>query len=287
MIFLILSILSSTTIAIIFKLMDHKNVALLPVIVLNYFSALLAGMLLFKGELSVDYLLSSSWLTIAILIGSLLIIGFYLIGYTTQKAGIAITTIANKMSVIIPIAFSIFYFSEAMSWLKGLGILLALVSVLMAVYKKNLKNQKKFSFLPLIMFLVIGIIDSAVKLAQHSYVSDQDVSLFSSLSFGLAGIIGFIILAINNKQWKSFKNPWVWVFGILIGLANFGSIYFLIFALNHSGLDSSIVYGVNNMGIILISIGLAVAFFSEKLSKINLIGVLMALASVAILTLWV
>lgn len=266
--------------------MDNKNVALLPVIVLNYFSALAAGMLLFKGELSVDYILSSSWLYIAILIGSLLIIGFYLIGYTTQKAGIAITTIANKMSVIIPISFSIFYFSEAMTWLKSIGILLALASVLMAVYKKN-KKEVKFSFLPLIMFLVVGIIDAAVKLAQHSYVSDQDVSLFSSLSFGLAGVIGFVILAINNKQWKSFTNPLVWIFGILIGLANFGSIYFLILALNSSGFDSSIVYGVNNMGVILISIGLAVAFFSEKLSKVNLIGVLLALASVAILTIWV
>lgn len=286
MIFLILSILSSIIIAIIFKLMDRKKVALLPVIVLNYFFAFTVGLLLFKGTLSVDYILSSSWLYIALLIGSLLIIGFYLIGYTIKKAGIAITTIANKMSVIIPITFSIFYFSEPMSWLKSFGILLALISVLMAVYKKN-KEEVKFSFLPLIMFLVVGIIDAAVKLAQHSYVSDQDVSLFSSLSFGLAGVIGFIILVINNKHWKSFTNPLVWVFGILIGLANFGSIYFLILALNSSGFDSSIVYGVNNMGVILISIGLAVAFFAEKLSKVNLIGVLLALASVAILTLWV
>lgn len=286
MIFLILSILSSTIIAIIFKFTDRKNVPLLPVIVLNYFSAFIVGLFLFKGDLSVDYILSSSWLYIALLIGSLLIIGFYLIGYTIQKAGIAITTIANKMSVIIPITFSIFYFSEPMTWLKSFGILLALASVLMAVYKKQ-KKEVKFSFLPLIMFLVVGIIDAAVKLAQHSYVSDQDVSLFSSMSFGVAGLIGILILAINHKQWKSFINPLVWVFGILIGLANFGSIYFLILALNNSGFDSSIVYGVNNMGVILISIGLALAFFAEKLSKVNLIGVILALASVAILTLWV
>lgn len=286
MIFLILSILSSTIIAIIFKLMAKKNVMLLPVIVLNYFTALAVGLLLFKGELSVDYILSSPWRYIAMVIGSLLIIGFYLIGYTTQKAGIAITTIANKMSVIIPISFSIFYFAEPMTWLKSIGIILALLSVLMAVYKKNTSGQK-FSFLPLMMFLAIGLIEATIKLAQHSYVSDQDVSLFSSLSFGLAGVIGFTILTINNKQWKSFKNSWVWIFGILIGLANFGSIYFLILALNGSGLDSSIVYGVNNMGVILISILIAVAFFVERLSRINLIGVFFALVSVTILTLWV
>ncbi len=284
MIFLILSILSSVGIAIIFKLMDKQNVALLPVIVLNYFTALLAGLLLFDGELSAGYILSSDWRYIAVLIGSLLIIGFYLIGYTTQKAGIAITTIANKMSVIIPILFSILYFSEPMSLLKTLGIVLALTSVLLAVYKKKTGVSRKVSLLPIIMFLVVGIIDSAVKLAQQSYVSDQDISLFSSMSFGLAGVIGIIILASQNKHWKSFTNPLVWLFGILIGLANFGSMYFLILSLNNSGLDSSIVYGVNNMGIILISIAIAVLFFTEKLSKINIIGVILAIISVAILT---
>jgi drug/metabolite transporter (DMT)-like permease len=284
MIFLLLSILSSVGIAVIFKLMDKQKAALLPVIVLNYFTALVAGLLLFNGELSVGYILSSDWRYMAVLIGSLLIIGFYLIGYTTQKAGIAITTIANKMSVIIPILFSILYFSESMSWLKSLGILLALASVLLAVYKKKTGASQKFSVLPIIMFLVIGVIDSAVKLAQHSYVSEEDVSLFSSMSFGLAGIIGIIILSFQNKHWKSFANPLVWIFGILIGLANFGSMYFLILSLNKSGLDSSIVYGVNNMGIILISIAIAVLFFTEKLSKINIIGFILAIISVAILT---
>ena len=287
MIYLLLSILSSTAIAVIFKLMDRQKVALLPVIVLNYFSAFAAGFLLFKGTPSLAYILNSDWLYIAIVIGSLLIIGFYLIGYTTQKAGIAITTIANKMSVIIPISFSIFYFAEPMSFLKAIGIVLALISVLLAVYKKKQVEKSRFSLLPIIMFLVVGIIDATVKLAQHSYVSEEDVSLFTSLSFGLAGIIGITSMAIQNKQWRSFTSSRVWIYGILIGLANFGSIYFLILALNHSALDSSIVYGVNNMGIILISIGLAVAFFTERLSKLNLLGVIFALISIAILTIWI
>jgi len=267
--------------------MDKQNIALLPVIVLNYFSAFTAGLLLFNGELSLDYILKSDWLYIAIVIGCLLIIGFYLIGYTTQKAGIAVTTIANKMSVIIPISFSILYFSEPMSILKTLGILLALISVLLTVYKKNTGEKNRLSFLPIIMFIVVGIVDAAVKLAQHSYVSEEDISLFTSMSFGLAGVIGITSMTIQNKQWSRFKNYRVWIYGILIGLANFGSIYFLIYALNKSGFDSSIVYGVNNMGIILISIFLAVVFFSEKLTKLNLIGVLLAIVAVAILTIWV
>ena len=288
MIFLLLSILSSTTIALLFKLMGKYQAPLLPVIVLNYCSALFAGLLLFDGDLSIQYILSRSWIYLSIIMGGLLIIGFYLIGYTTQKAGIAVATIANKMSVIIPISFSIFYFSEPMSLWKSMGIILALVSVLMAVYKKSKKEESiRFSFLPLIMFLVVGMIDSGVKLAQHTYVSGEDISLFSSLTFGLAGLIGVAIVLVKPKHGPGFTNPLVWLFGVFIGLANFGSMYFLILALNHSGLDSSIVYGVNNMGIIIISIGLAVAFFKEKLSSLNFLGVILALFAVALLTLWI
>ncbi len=68
MIFLLLSILSSTTIAVIFKLMAGKSIELLPVIVINYFAALIAGLLLFDGELSVQYILQSTWIYISIFI---------------------------------------------------------------------------------------------------------------------------------------------------------------------------------------------------------------------------
>jgi drug/metabolite transporter (DMT)-like permease len=285
MIFLLLSILSSTAIAVIFKLIDKKNVALFPVIILNYVAAFVVGVLLFDGEISMNYIVQSSWFGISMMIGLLLIAGFYLIGYSTQKAGIAVTVVANKMSVIIPMGFSIVRYAEKMSALKTAGIVLTLVAVLLAVYKKReASSGEKFSLWPLLMFFVIGIIDSSVKLAQQDYVPETDVSLFTAFSFGISGVIGLMIMFFKIKTFKHFSEPPVWFYGILIGLVNFGSLYFIILALSHSGMDSSIVYGMNNMGVILLSITLAVTVFSEKLSRINIVGVVLAILAALILT---
>ncbi len=90
-----------------------------------------------------------------------------------------------------------------------------LIAVLLALYKKKNREKSRISFLPIIMFLVVGIIDAAVKLAQHSYVSEGDISLFTSLSFGLAGVIGVTSMVIQNTQWQRFTSSWVQIYGIL------------------------------------------------------------------------
>lgn len=285
MIYLLFSILSSTIIALVFKLIDIRKTDLFSVIVINYFTALACGFFVFDGEISIDYIITSTWFPLSLIIGSMLIIGFYLIGYTTQKAGIAITTIANKMSVIIPVLFSLFYFSEAIGLIKLSGIVIALAAVLMAVYRKPQGNNRgKFSLLPIIMFMVIGLIDSLIKLAQAKYIPVSDVSIFTSFSFGIAGVIGLIVLFIRKNSRKNFHDLFVWLFGISIGIANFGSIYFLIFALNSSGFDSSIVYGVNHVAVILLSITLGIWIFKEKINKINIVGIVLALIAITILT---
>lgn len=286
MIYLLLTIICSSGISILFKWMGNYRVAILPAIILNYAVAFSIGILLFEGELSLQYLLDSKWLYLAFFVGSLLMAGLYLIGYTTQRSGIAVTTIANKMSVIIPISFSILYYSEAMNIYKKLGIVLALVAVLMAVYrKKDPLHRRGSATLPLLMFLLVGIIDSSMKLAQQDFVEPKDISLFTAFGFGLAGIIGVIIQSFNFRGFTQFANPYVLIFGVGIGIVNYGTMYFLLFALEKSGLSGSVVYGVNNIGIILLSIFIAFLFFKEKLSKINLIGIALAILAAILLTL--
>ena len=108
---LILSILSSTFIAVIFKITNRFNIQLLPIIIINYLTATLLGYILIDTEFSINTIYQSDWFYSGLIIGVFLIAGFYLIGYSTQKVGIAITTISNKMSVVIPILFSMFYYN--------------------------------------------------------------------------------------------------------------------------------------------------------------------------------
>lgn len=285
MILILLSILSSTGIFVIFKIINNKQLPIVNIIVINYFVASLIGNLKnFNNPLSA---LNESWFGLACLIGILFIIFFFLIGLSSKNSGISLTTVASKMSVIIPILFSIFYYQESIITLKVIGIILALIGVFSTIYtKQDLSskiNFKSFSTL-LILFIGMGVIDSLIKFTQESYhISSSKSAFFSSTLFAIAFLSGFIYTLIKKDSFKSYLNLNVIFFGILLGLANFGSIYFLIEALNTKILDSSIVFGINNVGIVVLSVLLGIILFKEKISNVNMIGVFISI--IAILTL--
>ncbi len=282
--FLILSILSSTFIAVIFKITDKIKIRLLPVIVINYLTATLLGYILSDTEFSINEIYQSDWFYGGLIIGVFLIAGFYLIGYSTQKTGIAITTISNKMSVVIPILFSMFYYNESKDSIKFIGILLALLAIILSVHKKNRqKTDYKLVWLPILLFIVLGIIDSLIKYSQTS-LNNETLALFTILSFGTAGITGIIAAFFNKTKIVHFFHLKTILSGILLGTANFGSMYFIILALNNSGLDSSIVFGINNVSIISLSILIAFLIFKEQLKPINWVGIFLSILSVVVLS---
>lgn len=287
MIYLILSILSSTSIALLFKFLERLNIKIFPVIVLNYFAATTLGLILYKGAIKPAEIISQDWLFMAIIIGVALIIMFYIIGYSTQKIGIAVTTISNKMSVVVPMLFSIIAYNEGLSVIKILGIILALVALFLSAYKKRKKDfDPQYFYLPIILFIGIGFVDSSVKYSQHELLTDNIVPLFSALSFGMAGLTGIITSFVNKTKLSDFLSIKTLLIGTLLGVSNFGSMYFLIFALNYSKLDSSVVYGINNTGIIGLSVIFALILFKEKIRPINWIGVILAIVAIIILTIF-
>ncbi|MEA2041930.1 MAG: EamA family transporter [Bacteroidota bacterium] len=284
MYWLILSIISSFLIVVTFKVIKHNNIKLFPVIVLNYFSASGLGFALNDLQFSAQMLTEGSWLIPSFIIGILLIIMFWVIGFSTQKAGIAVTTVSNKMSVIIPILFSIIYYNESLSELKIAGITAAVIAVFLSVFKKKTQDfSPEQIYLPVILFMGIGCIDVLIKYSQHDLLQAQEIPLFTAFSFGIAGVVGVITAFFNRNQIEDFIIPRTLSTGLLLGVVNFGSIYFLILALEYSGVDSSIVYAVNNMGIIALSVIAAPVFFKETVTAINWIGILLAFLSILIL----
>jgi len=285
MIYLLLSILCSSIIAILFSFLQKFEIKLFPVIVLNYFAATFIGFSLNNSEINFSQIIQSNWLYVSVIVGILLIMGFYLIGFSTQKVGISATTVSNKMSFIIPMMFSILYYAESINYLKIIGIILTIISVLLSVYRKPKErfNLKSF-YLPVLLFIVIGLIDASIKLAQTEFLDEKSIPLFTAFSFGLAGVIGIVACFFNSSKLKDFFKLKTLVVGFTIGAANYGSMYFLIFALNKSNLDSSIVYGLNNIGIITISVLIAFFVFKEKLLKINWIGFFLAIIAIILLT---
>ncbi|MFP4017929.1 MAG: hypothetical protein ACLFUH_01655 [Bacteroidales bacterium] len=291
MIYLLLSILSSTSLFVIFKYADKYKINNFDIIIINYIVASALGYAISDYNPDFFPLHKTPWFPYAVTIGVLFIMGFVVIGLSSQKVGIAVTTVASKMSVIIPISFSLWYDpTDHLTLLKGSGITLAVLSVFLTIYRKRkIDFDPKHLYLPVILFIGMGVIDSIIKLAQYKYIDNGTSTLFAAVLFSIAAIIGLVTNIIRNNNFKTMLYPRTLMWGTLLGLGNYGSIYFLILALNHklsSGqtLDGSIVFGVNHIGIVSLSVIIGLLVFREKLTRMNWIGVIFSIISIYILT---
>jgi drug/metabolite transporter (DMT)-like permease len=290
--FLLLCILSSTGIFIVFKFIDRLNIPYFPIIVINYLVATILGFLINPGQRGIARIGQMEWLPSSMLIGVLFIVMFFLVAYSTRKAGISVTTVASKMSVIFPIVFSLVIDpSDQLTWIKTAAILCTICGVAMTFYKpRTVSPDPAVIYVPLLLFVGMGVVDSLVKNAQHRFVGDGETALFSAVLFLNAFIAGLLVILFRPGYFRSFKKPAVWGWGTLLGGVNFGSIFFLVRALNYSsplgkGIDSSVIFGVNNTGIVALSVLVGLLVFRERLLVVNWIGISFSAIALIIFTL--
>lgn len=284
MIYLLLSILSSSVIFITFKVTERFKTNLIKLITVNYLVAAILGFSLNRHPISILNVFTSEWLPFALLIGFSFILMFFLIGYSTRLSGVAVTTIAGKLSMVIPILFSILYFSEKTTILKISGLVLATIAVFLTSYRPVDKAKNiKLIIIPIAIFVGSGITDSIVKYTQTYHVPNSLSLLFPAVVFLTALILGLVFILIKPTSIPKNISIAELIGGTILGIANFGSLYFFILALNNSKLDSSIVFGLNNICIVLFSILIGLVFFKEKFSRVNFAGVLMAVIAILIL----
>ncbi|WP_296313906.1 EamA family transporter [Winogradskyella sp. UBA3174] len=282
MIYLLLSIASSTLIFVLFKLFDRYNINTLQAIVVNYVTACTCGVILYDKDINISEVFGAKWFPAAIGLGFLFIAIFNVMALTAQKNGLSVASVASKMSVIIPVIFGIYIYNESIGFQKIIGILLALI----AVYLTSIKPKEdtvltKSIYLPIILFFGSGIIDTSI----NHFAPDDDIPLFSATIFAIAGIIGFSIIGFKSiKQKSRFKVKSI-PLGFTLGIVNYCSIYFLLKALRVDGIESSSLFTINNVAIVAISTLIGLLFFKEQISRNNWIGILIAIISIILVTL--
>ncbi|KAA1247079.1 EamA family transporter [Aquimarina sp. RZ0] len=282
MIYLTLSVLASSLIFIIFKLFSKYNVDTLQAIIVNYIVACTSGIIAYNGSLNTSVIIKYDWFYGAMVLGLIFILVFNFMAITTQKNGLSVAAVSSKMSIAIPVIFGIIVYHERTGFLKTTGILIALIAVYMTSMKttEGVSIKKENLVYPILVFVGSGIIDTSLKFIETNYVAQTDVSIFSATIFGFAAIIGILILIykgiIGNLK-ISLKNI---IAGIALGIPNYFSIYFLIHALRHEHMDSSTVFTINNVAILLVSTMAGILLFKEKLILKNWIGIVLAILSI-------
>ncbi len=285
MIWLILSILCSSLIFVAFKSFERYRVSNLQAIVVNYFVAFSVGLLGGEFDWHAGEVLHKPWFSSTLILGIIFISLFQLMALVSQRWGVSAVSVAVKMSLVIPVVFAIWRYHESLGIIKLSGIIAALLAVYFATRKpEKTKRDWRLAFLPLLLFLGSGFLDAFLAYNQNELVPEAESAYFSSQIFLMAGIMGVLWFAIawarkrQQPQWRA-----IWG-GIALGIPNYGSIYFLLRALGSNNLGSSVIFPINNVGIVLLSVILGRLLFSEKISTINLAGIILAMLAIGLMT---
>ncbi|WP_306643693.1 hypothetical protein [Sanyastnella coralliicola] len=286
MIWLLLSIASSTIIFVLFRLFPKYGAHTLPAIVVNYAVAATLGMLMLEPNYDFEAATQTTWFKGGLMVGTLFISIFFLMAFTAQRMGVAISSIATKMSLVIPVAwFMATDPNDHVTGIKVVAVLLALLAVLLSSKKSEGNFNWSYIAFPVIVFLGSGVIDLVIGHFSdgNQLQSESDRYLFTSAPFMTSMAIGIVVLIIRGIKGMPLFNWATVIGGTVLGLVNFASIYFLIATFESKFVDRSAIIPINNLGVVLFSSLLAILFFSEKASKRKLIGLAFAVLSIALL----
>lgn len=278
MIWIIASILCSSVLFLLFKFFDRFKTDLFSVVVFNYLFASLTGLLIFQPSLQ-NIINCSRCLTFSMITGGLFISLFVLISYVTVKQGASISVIASKMALLIPILLSIIIYDEALSASLITGIIISIPALFLTAKKEN--NTIKNYLWPIVLFLGSGLLDFCLKVGQKQILDQWSEQELTSITFLSSFICGLLYGSISGKLKWSKK---VILFGVLLGVPNFFSIFFLFNALSAFPNDAAIIFPLNNIGIILITSLFALLLFKEKISKTNFLGILLCIVAIVLIS---
>ncbi|MBK8443625.1 MAG: EamA family transporter [Sphingobacteriales bacterium] len=289
MFYLLLSVFCSCANIYLFKIFGRRQMDTLPIIALNYFVCIGIAMLLSENTylLLPRHLFQTSWLPYSVALGCLFISTFQLMAYSTQKNGIALTSVANKLSMIAPILVAIAIYEESGNTIKTTGIVLCMASVALVSIsdKKAIHFEQKMPRLLLLVLALSACIEILIDYSQRFKLSESELPLFLMVCFGIAGCIGTTISVWKYRHYlRAMFSKKVLIAGLLLGVPNYGSMYFFMKALQKSNWGSSVIFPLNNIAVVLLSIASGVILFDERLNRLNWIGIGVALIGIVLIS---
>ncbi len=290
MIYLLLSIVTASALNILFKIFGKRKLDLFKVIMVNYVVCFLTGQWFSPSPVGWAEMTHATWFTYAAILGVVFIVGFNIIAQTVHYFGITVATVMQKMSLLLSVLFAILAFGEPVGIIKVTGLILALGSILLITYKEKAAallhdkaNVTHHWYLPALTFLLSGFIDSTLLYVNKTGIVLPADDHFITGLFGVAAISAiayYLYLRLLGRT--SGMQMGELVGGTILGVVNYFSIFFIM-RLLQTGWDGSVIFPMNNIGVLVLSAVTGIVLFREHMNRQNRLGLILALAALIIL----
>lgn len=276
---LIASIACSVAVSVLLKIARGRQIQIDQAIAVNYVVAGSLCLLVLRPDPASLLNPTTPW-WVLVALGVLLPTIFLAMAGAVRHAGIVLSDAAQRLSLFLPLIASFVIFSETMSGGKLGGIAVALLALGCLLYRPREQNGNgtttKTVLLLLAVWLGYGTIDILFKQLAKSGAAFSS-SLF--VAFALAGVLIFGYLLARRSVWTR-RNV---IAGLVLGLLNFGNIFFYIRAHQTFPENPTLVFSAMNIGVISLGTLVGAGFFKEKLSLVNALGVVLAITAIIVL----
>ncbi len=284
------SIVFSSWLTLSFKLLEKLRIHTFQAIVFNYITCVITGSFV-NGAFPINNeVIGEEWFRWAMVMGTIFISLFNVIAKTAQTMGVAVASVGNKLSLVIPFLFSIYLYNEEATALKIAGVVIALISVVLTCWPSAAHTEPSgkvvktaYFLLPVILFFASGLLDTMIKYVETTYINETNQNAYLISAFAAAASIGIISLLFLFTTRRMKFEPKAVIAGIIIGVPNYFSIWCLMGVLKAFTGNSSAIIPINNMGIVLFSTVAAFLMFKEKLTKLNWLGIALSIAAIALI----
>lgn len=276
---LILAVLCSAAVSVMLRIGETRTKGMYARFAMNYLcAAVLAFAVLWSGG-EVPEQPDRVTLTLGGLQGVLYLGSFVVLQKSIGRNGVILSATFAKLGVVIPMLFSVLIFREMPSILQWCGFILACGAIWIIQTdgeKIDGSTGERGRFLLLILLAASGVTDSLSKVFEETGRQEQD-AVFLLITFIIALLISVGLMVRNRERFG--KNEIL--YGCLVGIPNYGSVYFLLHALND--MPAILVYPAYSVGTILTVSLIGAAVFREMPGKRKWTGLGVILLALALL----
>lgn len=287
MIEIIITISTFSSMVMLFKYFEKINVNNLQAISANYFTAGILSIIFLPNTFEFDkinYSNTTIFFVLAFIVGLLFVLTFNLYAHGAQKIGVTPSTIANKMSMIIPIIIGIILLNEEVTFNKILGISFAFVAIfLSSIGDRKYSLNKNHLIIIVLLFIGQGLADGILNWAQEFILNGSNMNLFFAVTFLAAGFSGLLFLFFKLSSQKVKIEPKSIIWGIALGIPNYLTLLYFVKSLKSELFSSSEIFPIINIGVIIFCTILSIILFRERVSIYNWLGVILGVFSIFII----
>ena len=277
-VFLALTIVFSSGVALTIKAANHRQVNLGHFLVVNY--AVCTASLMVSGGWRLAGSISLQVWILGIFVGCMYVVCLWLFDKAITAAGLALSTTLMRLSAAIPTLGSLIFYAEQTGIVQIVGMALAFCCLPLASREPLLSRQGATQALKgmswgILLFMAYGVTDFSFKiLAEMEPTADPKAFMVPIFSTAL-----LVTLPALLKKGKPDKRSLMW--GTLLGAVNVLTTYFWFRAL--ALIPGSVAFPTLGLGVIAITTLAGLTIWHEKLRTANYIFLALACISVLLI----